>query len=441
MKYNPAKFQVVLVFWVLLVSSSSVFGQLTTSRDGKIDRSFGTNGLTRFSVEKDFGTIEYLPEIALTPDGKLLTLHSLRHNGSDFRVLLTRFLSDGTPDTEFGTNGKLLLSSWSSFTATNVIAEPDGKMVLTGLDWNGVDFMVLRILANGQPDPTFGVNGAFRKDFSLSVGQSNDIAFSTIRQPDGKYVISGTSDRFNSAGQTSTFLSIVGLNSDGSIDSTYANGGNSILVGHGHSANINPSKVGTSFRLDDGRLVIGTIKDRLVPNGKGQVRGYLNILRFLSNGDLDPKFSDDGIVDFFEIFPAPVMGIKVLGNGKIAIATNLEMRMFNADGTRDVSFSDVPLPMQIYDLDVLENGKLLPVGLRFGSDGISGVVRRLNQDGTFDVKFGQRGASEVRLDYESYTAILASVVDGAGHLIVLGENNALPIRTQFIGRFFTSRKL
>ncbi len=430
----------VIFLCLTFALSASVSAQLTTNRDGKLDRSFGTNGLTRFSVEKDFGTIEYLPEIARTPDGKLLILHSLRHNGSDFRVLLTRFLSDGTPDTEFGTNGKLLLSSWPSFTSTNVVAEPDGKMVLTGLDWNGVDFMVLRILANGQPDPTFGVNGVIRKDFSLSGGQSNDLAFSTIRQPDGKYVVSGTSDRFN-FGQTSTFVSVVGLNSDGSIDKTYASGGMSILVGQGHSANIIPNKVGTSFRLSDGRLLIGTIKDRLVPNGEGQVRHYINLLRLLPNGDLDATFSDDGIVEFVEIFPAPFVGLKVSENDKIAVATGYEVKRFLSNGTIDATFSHVPFPMQIYDLDVLENGKLLPVGLRFGPDGISGVVRRLHPDGGSDFKFGQYGVSEVRLDYESDTAILASVVDSSGNLIVLGENNATPTRTLFIARIFTSRKV
>src|SRR5262245_56136753 len=77
----------------------------------------------------------------------------------------------GDLDPSFGVGGKLLVDfNGSTDIAEDVAVQPDGKLVVVGLsyinnDFSNEDFAVLRLMPDGTPDPSFGVNGRVTTDF------------------------------------------------------------------------------------------------------------------------------------------------------------------------------------------------------------------------------------------------------------------------------------
>jgi len=154
-------------------------------------------------------------------------------------IILTFFLSgqmaqavDGDLDPTFGTGGhptfgaggKVMTDFDHSTDVANAVAvQADGKLVVVGTtyinnDYTDEDFAVARYNANGTLDTTFGAGGKVRTDFPGLAA----VASSVVIQPDGKIVVAG------GAFPLFTFLGdfkLVRYNPDGSLDSSFGNGG------------------------------------------------------------------------------------------------------------------------------------------------------------------------------------------------------------------------
>ena len=77
--------------------------------------------------------------------------------------------------------------------------QSDGKIVLAGFTADSnfdLDFAMVRYLANGTIDTSFGTNGKVITDFD----GSDDQGFSLIQQPDGKLIAGGFSSTYFSQG-------------------------------------------------------------------------------------------------------------------------------------------------------------------------------------------------------------------------------------------------
>ena len=111
----------------------------------------------------------------------------------------------------------------------------DGRRMLLGTVAHPVDpvfydFAVARVLANGNPDPTFNGSGLA----VLPVWGDYEFATALAMQPDGKFVIAGiagdparpVSCDFLNCG---AYLAVVRLNFDGSIDPSFNGGARLIL--------------------------------------------------------------------------------------------------------------------------------------------------------------------------------------------------------------------
>ena len=83
------------------------------------------------------------------------------------KLVVFRFASDGTLDSAFGTNGIFRLSSEESSWASSIVLEPDGRIVVAGAanvavaDSTESRLVVIRLLANGSLDPSFGDQGLY----------------------------------------------------------------------------------------------------------------------------------------------------------------------------------------------------------------------------------------------------------------------------------------
>ena len=83
------------------------------------------------------------------------------------KLVVFRFASDGTLDSAFATNGIFRLSSEESSWASSIVLEPDGRIVVAGVanftvaDSTESRLIVIRLLANGSLDTSFGDQGLY----------------------------------------------------------------------------------------------------------------------------------------------------------------------------------------------------------------------------------------------------------------------------------------
>ncbi len=189
--------------------------------DGSLDKSFGDEG---------FVIIDYFPDRKVsfksmeTRNGKVLIAgRSSVGNGVSGDLFLTRYLSNGTLDTSFGTDGvEFHGNTTQNMDAGDLIFQPDGKFLIAGtIDENST---IWRYNANGILDTEFADQGVAFLPIDLISTTLNDIRF----ESGGKIVICGDASHefFNNVWMI-TLRVISGL-SLGVVD--FNNLGNSVVV-------------------------------------------------------------------------------------------------------------------------------------------------------------------------------------------------------------------
>lgn len=258
--------------------------------NGTLDSSFGSGGKLTMPVDTTIGQGECLLQQA---DGKLVVVGTY-YNGANREFCLIRVNADGSMDTSFGSDGKLILAVGNSRdVGSSVIQQPDGKLVVAGTSFNGsdADFSLFRVNANGNLDTTFGNGGKL----IVPVGSSMDNANSLFQQADGKIVVAGHSALAPISVDgliwpTGTNFSLIRINADGSLDTSFGDNGKLI------------QPVGNSGQ-DFGYRVIQQADGKLVASGfcvvtnSGGSNTYFSLIRLNSDGSLDssPTYTENGV--------------------------------------------------------------------------------------------------------------------------------------------------
>ena len=107
--------------------------------------------------------------------------------------MLARYNSDGSPDPMFDIDGKIIFQLGLGDIGTDIAVQPDGRILALGSTAHGslsmnldYDFALLRYNSNGSLDTTFDMDGKIILDFSI-YDPADEIAI----QPDGKIILSG----------------------------------------------------------------------------------------------------------------------------------------------------------------------------------------------------------------------------------------------------------
>jgi uncharacterized delta-60 repeat protein len=266
--------------------------------DGRLDETFGTGGIVT-GIATGIAN-----DVTIQPDGRIViagraTLDPPR--GDDFDDLfVARLLADGQPDLSFGLGGQVVTDVGGlSNEAQNVVVQPaDAMIVISGSSRNpgsngvGIDHHtdLARYRPDGQPDPTFGTGGTLTLDAFVGA----DLAV----QPDGRLLLVGTADTTPPTVPPGsvTELSVMRLEPDGTPDETFGDNGTvNVSVTGRSSATGDPGRdTGAALALQpDGRIVIAGATAG--PNSN------FAIARLLADGTLDPEFTDTGVmtIDFF----------------------------------------------------------------------------------------------------------------------------------------------
>ena len=148
--------------------------RLTSS--GTLDETFGVGG----KAITDLGGHDLATQLLLLPDGKLVAVGETASFGSD--IALVRYLPDGSLDPTFGSGGKVLTNIGAPHVfdhGDDALLTPEGKIVVTGASFPKL--VLARYLPDGTLDPTFGTGGI--------ASPIDGEAWGVAQQSDGKLVV------------------------------------------------------------------------------------------------------------------------------------------------------------------------------------------------------------------------------------------------------------
>ncbi len=401
---------------VLLLSSVLAASSITaaSAAAGALDPTFGGDGKVVTNVTKGSDAIS---DIAIQTNGKIVAVGRAvtRHYYGKFA--LARYRTNGTLDPAFGGDGIVATNfAKREDSASAVAIQSDGKIVAAGsADVTALDgwFALARYDTDGTRDASFGVDGKVTTNFTTSDDRASDVAIQT----DDKIVVVGSTGPGRFA--------IARYDTSGSLDPTF--GGDGVVttnVTSGYDS-------ATSVAIDtDGNIVVAGY-------GGG---GAFVVVRYATDGTLDPTFGGDGAVTTnltsgFDIANA----LAIDADGKIVVAGEagfcceltggFGLVRYNTDGTLDSTFdgdgkviTDItPDDDTAGDVAIQANGKIVAVGAQAG-DGLSArfAVVRYRSDGSLDPRFGADGVVSTRFS-AGFDAARAVAIQSDGSIVAAGS--------------------
>lgn len=375
------------------------FGQKLSR--GSLDPSYGVNGLARTSVT------DTVTGLAIDRLGNAIVAIA------DGTVL--RYLPNGAPDASFGTGGATRVNFGSGYGGDieSAAVQADGRILLSGYVFTQGDnetfsALLVRLMSSGLPDTTFGAGGEL---ITRVAGIWDARAIASL--PSGKILLAAT------AGAGDGSIKVVRLSADGSLDSTFGNGG------IGSSADFLGRNGGANSLLvePNGQILVGGIW-----TGQPYASGT-EIARFNADGSPDITFgADNG--------PAAA-NLAVQADGKILAGESGIINRYTSNGVLDTTFGvqgalSTGLAMgggaHAELLAVQSDGKLLVAGTDKGSL----VLALYTPTGTPDTAFGTNGRVTLTPGVASTFTAGGLALDALGRALVVGTltstTNFLPFQ-------------
>jgi uncharacterized delta-60 repeat protein len=202
--------------------------------DDVLDSSFAGGGKVKIDASLNPAADSSAQALVVLPDDKLLIAGNAGGTFNNIEFLLMRLNADGTPDDTFGTNGIVRTPIGTGTDIANaLLVQPDGRIVVAGSSVAAdgrADFAVARYSEAGVLDTTFGGGAGF---VTTPVGPGEDIPYAVLLMPWGRIVAAGSARISTSS--PGTDIAVVAYNADGTLDKYFGSGGK-VMVQLGMSA-------------------------------------------------------------------------------------------------------------------------------------------------------------------------------------------------------------
>lgn len=301
---------------------------------GNLDTSFGIGG--RGFADVVGADSAQARAVAMQIDGKIVVAGNCVVAATlSLQMCAIRVMPNGFFDTGFGTSGTKLINvgTTGAVEVVNAMAiQPDGKIVLAGAcgpETSPTEICLARLQGDGSLDPGFGLSGKARISFP---GTGEQEARAVTILPSGKILLGG---RCAANNPLDAGVCVVRLNSDGTLDTSFASSGRSVAI-----SGFNERLTDLLVR-PDGRIVIATEPQRVVIPGPSPYFVYVSQLT--SAGSWDSSFGIGGTYTRLdESGDRTVPRLALQPDGKLIVATiigNFQKGFrLNTDGSADSTY-------------------------------------------------------------------------------------------------------
>ncbi len=326
----------------------------------QLDPTFGDLGF----VVKDFGLgDDEVYGLAVQDDGKIIAA-GYSNNGAVNNLAVARYLPNGDLDQDFNGQGIITLSMGSGDTeARSLVVQPDGKIVITGsTDDGGSNIAVVRLTAEGNLDSSFGVDGQLMvpvEDGEVKTGEVQIL-------PDGSIIVAGTILVDSSLDQSF----FVKIKSQGELDETFGSDGLALINQEPYGIQIT-----TFVLLDGGKFLAG---GSIVEDSGAEAF----LIRLNENGSIDELYGIEG---------GSLLSIEGTGSA-------------------------------VNDMLLVKDGAVLVAGYVDNGNYPEAFVGMVAEDGSFVSDFGESGLYRSTLPYENVANGVALQEEGS--ILVAGYADA-----------------
>lgn len=323
-------------------------------------------------------------------------------------------------DVSFGLNGIVT----TDFNNTNDQAvaigiQSNGKIILAGTTIinSNTDFGIVRYNTNGTIDNTFGINGTGK--INIDTNNKQNILYNLIVLDDDKIIL---------CGKTSTDITLIKLNNNGIIDTSFGSNGKVIT-------NISLSEIQTySIGIQSNNKIIvgGTI---FINNYSEK---YFFIMRYNPNGTIDTSFGNGNGYNTFSFNQSTINNannLYIQNDDKIILCgqtflnseNKLALLRLTSNGFLDASFGSngkiittISFYESLYSVIVQSDNKILVTGEVLNTDryDIDMCIIRYLPNGIIDTSFGNNGIVITNLNNNNDTA--RSIVLQSDKILIAG---------------------
>jgi uncharacterized delta-60 repeat protein len=392
----------------LFLSFTITFGQ----QSGELDTSFATSG---FFISDD-ENLDYGGSFIVLPNDQIIMV------GGNDNFTAIKLLPNGTYDTTFGNNGKVIVGfEGYSAVALDVALQSDGKIVLVGNVYinGGVSYFgVIRLLSDGTLDTTFNGTGKLVFDFN----ETKNYAESVALQADGKIVVAGQSGQFSNAD-----FAVARINVDGTFDSSFGTNG----------------KLDIAVQIDDrGKCVAIQQDGKIIIGGHSYTTGsnysWFSAVRLTPSGELDLSFSSDGkaltkvgngndeVVDMVLQLDGKIL---MVADSALSSSQNYGAVRFTTLGELDTTFSgdgkfNITMGSNTNYCEavvVQPDGKIIIGGTFFTPAGREIGIVRLTESGILDTTFSNDGKANFAVPITGGVELADMKLQSTGQILVSGS--------------------
>ena len=382
--------------------------------DGNLDTTFGGSG----KVTTDFyGGDDYGYGLALVPGSGDLILGGYILNGTQNDFAMARYNANGTVDSGFGVEGKVVTdydsrSEWGY----GLVRQGDGNLVLAGymLTVAGSDFAMARYTDSGVLDPGFSEDGwAVANLFG-----SSDLGMAAFMQVDNKLVVAGWVKSIDD-----TDFAVARYYYNGSRDLSFSQDGRLVTDINGYDDNAYATIV-----QPDGKIVVAGMAN----NGWDD---DFALVRYYPDGNLDGTFDGDGrVISDYGAGDDRIHALLLQPDGKLLVAgevgtangQDFALARYNVDGSLDTTFGSSGWAVTDFFADDdhgralvrQPDGKLLVAGYVNTGTEYDIALARYSASGSMDTSFD--GDGRVVTDISGDDAAHAILLQGNGQMVVAG---------------------